>query len=115
MLDSETRLLIASHISSRRSAEEACKLLESGLRKSQSKPLELVTEGASEYAKAVDEVFGNSDPIIHVQAGISTPLSNNRMERFFRTLKQRYKTMNSFCGLETLRHLCMASRLSTIL
>jgi len=100
MLDSETRLLIASHISSRRSAEEACKLLESGLRKSQSKPLELVTDGASEYAKAVDEVFGNSDPIIHVQAGISTPLSNNRMERFFRTLKQRYKTMNSFCGLE---------------
>jgi len=100
MLDSETRLLIASHISAGRSAEEACTLLKNGMRKSQSKPLEIVTDGAGEYAKAVDEILGSGDPIIHVQAGISTPLSNNRMERFFRTLKQRYKTINSFCNPE---------------
>jgi len=71
-------------------------LLDRGLQRSGNKPLEIVTDSAPEYAKAISEKFKNGDPLIHVQAAISTPLSNNKMERFFRTLKQRYKTINSF-------------------
>ena len=100
ILDNETRFLIASHISAKRDAKEAHMLLEKGLQKSKNKPLEIVTDSAPEYAKAISERFRNSDPLIHVQAAISTPLSNNKMERFFRTLKQRYKTVNGFYSHE---------------
>ena len=96
MLDNETRFLIADYISAKRDAKEVQVLLDRGLQRSGNKPLEIVTDGAPEYAKAISETFGNNDPLIHVQAAISTPLSNNKMERFFRTLKQRYKTINSF-------------------
>lgn len=100
ILDSETRFLIASHISTKRDAKEAYTLLESALQKSENKPMEIITDGASEYAKAIGEKFKGADPLIHVQAAISTPLSNNKMERFFRALKQRYKTVNCFCSHE---------------
>jgi len=75
--------------------KEVSMMLNKGLQRSGNKPLEIMTDGAPEYAKAISEKFGNNDPLIHVQA-ISTPLSNSKMERFFRTLKQRYKTINSF-------------------
>jgi len=100
MLDNETRFLIANHISTKRDAREAHVLLDRGLQRSENKPLEIVTDSAPEYSKAISEKFKNSDPLIHVQASISTPLSNNKMERFFRTLKQRYKTLNSFQSRE---------------
>ncbi|MEM3760876.1 MAG: DDE-type integrase/transposase/recombinase, partial [Candidatus Bathyarchaeia archaeon] len=96
MLDGETRLLIAKHISSTKDAKEASKFLEQGLAKSAEKPLEVITDSAPQYASAINEISAAVDPLIHIQAGISTPLTNNKMERFFRTLKQRYKTINNF-------------------
>ena len=100
-LDGETRLLIATHISNHKDTEEATKLLKRSLAKSQQQPMEIVTDGAKQYAKAIDETLSNIDPIIHIQAGISTPITNNKMERFYRTLKQRYKTINTFQTQET--------------
>lgn len=103
MLDGETRLLIARHISESKDVNEAYALLEKALGKSQEKPSEIVTDAAPQYATAIDKKFGEElkDPIIHVQAAINTPLTNNKMERFCRTLKQRYKTVNSFHSKET--------------
>ena len=101
MLDGETRLLIAKHISSSKDAKEVSKFLEQGLAKSADKPLEVVTDSAPQYASAINEMLGGIDPLIHIQAGISTPLTNNKMERFFRTLKQRYNTINNFQSQET--------------
>lgn len=96
MLDGETRLLIAKHISSTKDTKEASKFLEQGLAKNAEKPLEVITDSAPQYASAINEISAGVDPLIHIQAGISTPLTNNKMERFFRTLKQRYKTINNF-------------------
>jgi transposase-like protein len=101
MLDGETRLLIAKNISSSKDTKEASKLLEQSLAKSADRPLEVITDSAPQYASAVNEILGGLDPLIHIQAGISTPLTNNKMERFFRTLKQRYKTINNFQSPET--------------
>ncbi|MEM3572857.1 MAG: IS6 family transposase [Nitrososphaeria archaeon] len=101
MLDSETRLLIAKNISNCKDAKEAFKLLKQGLAKSSVKPLEVVTDSAPQYASAIDKISCKTDQLIHLQTGISTPLTNNKMERFFRTLKQRYKTINSFQSKET--------------
>jgi len=103
MLDGETRLLLAQHIDKNKNAEEAYKLLDEGLRKTENKPLEVVTDGAPAYVKAIDRKFGEelNHPVIHVQASISTPLSNNKVERFHKTLKQRFKTISSFYSEET--------------
>lgn len=101
MLDSETRMLIATHISAGKSAEDARSLLKNGLQKNAEKPLEIITDAAPEYAKAIEEELKDVEPILHVQASISTPLSNNKMERFFGTLKQRYKTVKCFNSQET--------------
>jgi transposase-like protein len=103
MLDGETRILLAQHINESKSADQAYKLLEDGLKRAKNKPLEIVTDSAASYTKAIDRKFGVElkQPIIHVQAAISTPLSNNKMERFQRTVKQRFKTISSFHSQET--------------
>ena len=103
ILDSETRFLIAQHISEGKDAEEAYKLLDKGLRRSENKPLEIITDGAAQYVKAIDKKFGSElkEPILHVQAQISTPLSNNKLERFHKTLKQRFKPISCFHNKKT--------------
>jgi len=103
MLDGETRILLAKHINESKNADEAYRLLEEGLKKAKNKPSEIVTDSAVSYTKAIDRKFGEElkHPIIHVQAAISTPLSNNKIERFQRTVKQRFKTISSLHSEET--------------
>jgi len=103
MLDGETRILLAQHINESKNAEQAYRLLEEGLKKAKNKPSEIVTDSAPSYVKAIDRKFGEElkHPIIHVQAAISTPLSNNKIERFQRTVKQRFKTISSLHSQET--------------
>jgi len=103
MLDDEYRQLIAQHISESKSSEEAIKLLEEGLSKAEKQPMEIITDAAPSYAEAIDQKFGKElkQPLIHVQASISTPLSNNKIERFNKTIKQRFKPIGSFHSAET--------------
>lgn len=104
MLDGETRILLAHNINESRGAEQAYKLIEDSLKKAKNKPSELVTDSLGSYSKAVDRKFGEElkQPIIHVQAAISSPLSNNKIERFQRTVKTRFKAMGtSFHSDET--------------
>lgn len=100
LLDSETRFLVAKNISESKSEEEVIKILEEGLNKSANPPTEIITDSAPQYASAIHKMLSGIDPIIHVQAGISTPITNNKMERFYETLKQRYKTIRSFRNKE---------------
>ena len=94
ILDSETKLLIAQHLSVKRDSENAQILLEKALQKSIEKPLEIVTDGLESYDKAIKEVFSKEKtPIIHIQGSINEPITNNTMERFYRTLKQRFKSI----------------------
>jgi transposase-like protein len=105
MLDDEYRQLIAQHISGSKSSEEAGKLLEEGLSKTKKQPMEIITDAAPSYAEAIDRKFGKElkQPLIHVQTSISTPLSNNKIERFNKTIKQRFKPIGSFHSPETAR------------
>jgi transposase-like protein len=99
VIDSETRLLIAKHISSKRDDENATILFEKALQQSVIKPVELVTDGLKSYGQAVDKVF-NDGEIIHIQGPLTGPVSNNKIERFYRTLKQRFKSIYSFRSVE---------------
>jgi transposase-like protein len=97
LLDSETRFLIAEHISRKRSSDAASKLFKKGCSRAQfsrNKPLELITDGLSSYQSAVERELKSSEAfesVIHIQGPLIGPIDNNRMERLFGTLKQRTK------------------------
>ena len=96
LLDSQTRFLIALHLSERKTAEEASQLIRKGLNVSQDLPLEIVTDGLSSYGKALENEFSarnTNSKIVHLQGPLTGPLNNNKMERFYGTLKKRIKTM----------------------
>jgi len=103
LLDSENRLLLAKHISEGKSAEEATTLFNKGLKKTQDPPSEIITDAAPSYVKAIDQKFGKElhEPVIHVQSSLSGPITNNRLERYHRTLRQRFKTVSSLHSEET--------------
>ncbi|MEM1883613.1 MAG: IS6 family transposase, partial [Candidatus Bathyarchaeia archaeon] len=98
VLDSETKILIAQHISERRDAENARVVLEKALERAGSKPLEIITDGLQAYSDAIKEVLG--DEVLHIQGPITGKLSNNVLERFYRTLKQRFKSIHNFGSLD---------------
>jgi len=105
MLDGQYRQLIAQHISRSKGSEEALNLLEKGLSKAKNQPLEIITDSAPSYPEAINKKFSEElkQPLIHVQTSISTPLSNNKIERFNKTIKQRFKPIGSFHSEETAR------------
>lgn len=99
VLDSETKMIIAEHLSYKKDSEEAYHLLKKALERSNSKPLEIVTDGLRSYNEALYKIFGESgDKVIHIQGPLTGPVSNNTIERFYRTIKQRFKNIYSFKG-----------------
>jgi putative transposase len=103
LLDSEKRLLLAKHISEKKSADEAIVLFNEGLKKTKNAPSEIITDAAATYIQAIDQKFGKElhEPVIHVQSSLSGPITNNKLERYHRTLKQRFKTVYALHSLET--------------
>lgn len=108
LLDSETRFLIALHISRRKAADEAEALLKEGLEKSEKKPWEIITDGNPSYDKAIEEGAKNQKAsdhgLIHIRGPLVGPITNNKIERFNGTVKKRVKAMyhlNSEGGAET--------------
>lgn len=96
LLDSETRYLIALHISKRRETRDAQEFLRKGLKTARNKPMEIVTDGLRSYPEAINkecEVGSSNQGLIHVQGPLTGSLTNNKVERFHSTLKGRTKTM----------------------
>jgi transposase-like protein len=103
LLDSETRYLLALHISSKRGADEAQKIIRWGLKTAKTKPSELVSDGLNSYGVAIErELKANPSQqnVIHIK-GPLTASFNNKMERFHGVLKTRVKTMGKLENEET--------------
>ncbi|MEM3464126.1 MAG: IS6 family transposase [Candidatus Bathyarchaeia archaeon] len=98
ILDGETRLLIAQHISEKCTAEEACATLKNGLQKVLTPPVEVVTDGCQAYPEAIAKVLPGE--VLHIQGPFSSPVNNNKIERYFRTLKQRFHSIHSFGDIQ---------------
>lgn len=101
LLDSETRFLIATHVSQSRGAADARATIKKGLERSKNKPLEFVTDGLQSYGKALEREreAGELNHLIHLQGPLSEAL-NNKMERFFGSVKARVKPMCRFNSKE---------------
>lgn len=99
VLDAETRLLLASELTSGRSAQDAKRVIEKALKRAEKPPEEIVTDGLSSY----HVVLSNNDlHIKHIQGpSFSDPINNQLVERLNGTVKSRTR---GFRGLETLTH-----------
>jgi len=96
LLDSETRYLVALHVSKRRRTEDAQTFLKRGVETVGKRPLEIVTDGLPSYSEAIErecKMRPEDQRLIHVQGPLAGPLNNNKVERFHETLKGRVKTM----------------------
>lgn len=101
LLDSETRILVAFHISRRKNLEEASALLRKGLATSENYPSEIVTDGLPSYEKAIEMEFNKTcisaeSKVIHVLGPLVGAINNNKIERLNGLVKARIRTMSHF-------------------
>lgn len=103
LLDQDHRFLIALEISKRRTEKDASRLIKKGLERAQ-RPEEIVTDGAQVYPPAISNAFGRGGKkLIHVSGpGLVQGQTNNRVERFHRSVKQRTKPMGAFRSAKSL-------------
>jgi len=103
VLDGETRFLLATHISENRSIMNARIPMKKAKQQTPERPKQVFTDGMQTYHKAVGREFGKNhgDPsgywTPHVRVpSIRAPLSNNKIERFHGSEKERIKVMRAF-------------------
>lgn len=101
LIDTKTRFLLASHISTTRTTKDAKILAEKAYERAGKPPRFIVTDKLWAYLDAFEQVWGAD--ATHLQSrGLSAPhLNTNLIERFHSTLKQRTKVMRGFKHIKT--------------
>jgi transposase-like protein len=109
LLDSETRRLIAHHISHSRSKEDATVLFRKGKKSSKASPDEIVTDGARAY-DVIETEFGTKNHNLrltqrpmHIVGPLVGKINNNKIERFNGSIKGRLKAMGHLNSTEGAR------------
>ena len=107
LLDSETRQLIAQHISQNRSKEDATILFKKGKKSSKTSPRQLITDGLASYNDAIQTEFGakNQAPrsnrrTLHIVGPLVGKINNNKIERFNGSIKGRLRSMGHLNTVE---------------
>ena len=104
VLDSESRYLLATHVSKHRGIKDARKPIKNAKKATPDRPLEVFTDGMISYPSAVVKELGRRgvkghkgfwSPHVRVPS-IRAKESNNRIERFHGTQKERTKIMRGF-------------------
>jgi len=97
IIDTETRFLIASHLSRTRTMKDAIELFSMAKQRSKTRPEIIITDRLLLYPSAFNKVFYTQykeDRVEHLTSmGFSSPVNTNLIERFHGTIKQRYKVM----------------------
>lgn len=97
IIDSESRFLIASHLSKTRTTKDATKLFYMARLRSKTRPKMVITDRLWSYQKAFNNVFYSNLPqrrVTHLKSkGFNAVPNTNLIERFHSTLKQRTKVM----------------------
>ena len=97
IIDTETRFLIASHLSKTRTMNDAIDLFSVAKAKSKIRPRLIITDKLNIYPRAFNKVFYTrykEDRVEHLTShGFDSPINTNLIERFHGTVKQRYKVM----------------------
>ncbi len=100
VMDAATRVVLASHLSKRRDAREARKVLRKAQANAANIPKVIKTDRLKSYISAVDDVFGAD--ATHVQSdGIRAEVNNNLSERLQGTFRAREKTLRGLDSRES--------------
>jgi transposase-like protein len=100
VLDEESRLLLASHMSRTRTIKDAEATFLEAQHLAITAPKFVVTDRLRSYIDGIERVFGAET--VHIQSGgMSTETHNNLIERFHGTIKQRTKVMRGMHNLQT--------------
>jgi len=106
VLDSESRYLLAIHVSKHRGIKDARQPIKKAKKATGDRPHEVLTDGLKTYPQAIVKELGKRgitgtrgfwSPHQRVPS-IKAPISNNRIERFHGTEKERVKVMRGFDG-----------------
>ncbi|MCJ7572098.1 MAG: IS6 family transposase [Candidatus Thermoplasmatota archaeon] len=97
IIDTDTRFLIASHLSRTRTMKDAIELFSMAKQRSKTRPEIIITDKLNLYHPAFNNVFYTrykEDRVEHLTSmGFNSPVNTNLIERFHGTIKQRYKVM----------------------
>jgi len=103
IMDTDTRYLLASHVSFTRSGRDAKALMNLAQKKAGKSPSVVVTDKLAAYIMAVEDTFGADSK--HRRGGpfYSVEDSTSQIERFHRTLEQRTKVFQKFKDIDDIR------------
>jgi len=101
IIDTKTRYLIATRVSTSRTTNDAQKLMEKAKRITGKTPKKIITDRLYAYWDGIELTFGGDTE--HVQ---SSPFargdSTSQIERWHATLKERTKVMKAFMNIDSL-------------
>ena len=102
IMDTDTRYLLASHVSFTRSGKDAKRLMDMAKERAGKSPKVVVTDKLAAYIMAVEDTFGSDSQ--HRRGGpFSLEHSTSIIERFHRTLEQRTRVFQKYNGIEDIR------------
>lgn len=103
IIDAKTRFLLASHISSSRTINDAQTLMEKALERTDKQPQVVITDKLQAYLDGVSTVFGRR-ATTHIQTrGFDIQPNTNLIERFHGSLKDRTDVMRGFKNTKSAR------------
>jgi len=95
IIDTATRFLLASRMTSSRRTGDAQQLMESAARRAGKTPLVVITDKNNSYLDGIELAFGAATEHVQSRGFILQP-NTNLIERFHGTLKERTKVMRDF-------------------
>lgn len=99
IIDSDSRFLLASHISISRTTEDAQALIQKAIRKAGKKPKVIMTDKQKSYLDGIKYAAGNETVHLITQPFVSKD-STNIIERFQGTFKDRTKIVRGYKNME---------------
>lgn len=105
IIDSDTRFLLATHMSETRTIKGAQKLMELASERAGKAPKIILTDKLAAYIDGIELTFGSETKHIQSKPFTTEEESTNKIERWHGTLKERLKVMRDLKSTETARQI----------
>lgn len=101
IIDSDTRFLLATHLSLTRTTRDAQALMEKAKSVASKAPKVVLTDSLRAYIDGIELTWGSETRHIQSQPFAEADISTNKIERFHSTLKTRTEIMRGLKSLKT--------------
>lgn len=106
IIDSDSRYLLATHLSTHRTTQDAKRLMEKAVKVANGKiPKIIITDSLRAYVDGIELVFGSDTKHIQSEPFADADISTNLIERWHSTLKTRSDIMRGLKSMDTAQSL----------